>query len=141
MAYPPITPISPNEPDRQTYAIIGAALEVHRTLGSGFLERVYQQALAREFALRGIPFEREVELPIPYKGEPLDCLYKIDFLCYGEVLVELKALSSTGGVEEAQVLNYLKASRLDVALLLNFGAESLRTRRFAMSRNASAQSA
>ena len=91
-------------------------------------------ALINELRRRGIPFEVEVELPVIYKGDKLDCVYRIDLLCYGEVLVELKALASPGGNEEAQVLNYLKASTLDVALLLNFGTTRLQTQRFGMSR-------
>jgi GxxExxY protein len=130
----PMTPMTPNHSfDERTYAIIGAAQEVHRVLGPGFLERVYQAALACELRRRGISFEREVDLPISYKGELLDCSYRVDFLCHQEVIVETKAQSATGGPEEGQVLNYLKASALDVALLLNFGTERLEVRRFSMS--------
>ncbi len=111
--------------DPQTYAIIGAAMEVHRILGCGFLEPVYQEALAKEFLLRGIPFRREVELPVTYKGELLAVKYKPDFICYDKVIVELKALSELGGKEKAQVINYLKATGLERALLLNFGAVRL----------------
>jgi GxxExxY protein len=89
--------------DPQTYAIIGAAMEVHRVLGCGFLEPVYQEALAKEFLLRGIPFRREVELPITYKGDLLAVKYKPDFICYDTVIVELKALDRLSGREKAQV--------------------------------------
>lgn len=119
--------------DERTYAIIGAAQKVHGVLGCGFLERVYQEALAVELRSRNIPFEREVELRIHYEGVLLNCPYKLDFLCQGEVVVELKALSRLGGIEEAQVLNYLKASGLEVGLLLNFGTKSLEVQRFALS--------
>jgi GxxExxY protein len=115
--------------DPQTYAIIGAAMEVHKELGCGFLEAVYHDALARELRRRAIPFAREVELPVFYKGEPLACFYKADFLCFGEVIVEIKALKELGPVERAQVLNYLKAARLTRAMLLNFGALSLQYER------------
>ena len=118
--------------DLQTYAIIGAAMEVHRLLGCGFLEPVYQEALAKEFSLRRIPYEREVELVISYKNEPLTCRYRADFLCYGEVIVELKALSALSGIEEAQVINYLKATGKQRALLINFGAPSLMYRRLVL---------
>jgi len=120
---------TPNQRDPQTYAIIGAAMEVHRQLGCGFLEAVYQQALAKELSARGIPFEREVELIVYYKSEPLDCKYRADFICYQDVIVELKALSALTGVEESQVLNYLKATGIQRALLINFGAPSLEYKR------------
>ena len=111
--------------DPQTYAIIGAAMEVHRVLGCGFLEPVYQEALEKEFLLRGIPFRREVELPVTYKGELLAVKYKPDFICYDAVVVELKALDKLGGKEKAQVINYLKATALERGLLLNFGTVRL----------------
>jgi GxxExxY protein len=119
--------------DPQTYAIIGAALEVHRVLGCGFLETVYQEALAREFVQRGIPFQREAELPIDYKGDRLDATYKSDFICYDNVIVELKALDRLGGKEKAQVINYLKASGHGRGLLINFGATRLESERFVLS--------
>jgi GxxExxY protein len=116
--------------DPRTYAIIGAAMEVHRQLGCGFLEAVYQEALALEFDLRQIPYQREVELPISYKGRRLAARYRADYICYDTVIVELKALSAIAGAQEAQILNYLKASGLETGLVLNFGAPSLETKRF-----------
>ena len=116
--------------DPQTYAIIGAAMEVHQTLGSGFLEAAYHEALAIEMANRGIPFAHEVELPIHYKGQQLETLYRADFICCEEVIVELKALKQLSSLEEAQILNYLKATSLNIGLLLNFGAKSLEYKRF-----------
>jgi len=106
-------------------------MEVHKVLGHGFLEPVYQEALALEFAARNIPFNREVKLPITYKEKELNTSYKADFICFDAVIVELKALSRIGTVEESQVINYLKASGLEVGLLLNFGATSLEYKRFA----------
>jgi GxxExxY protein len=116
--------------DPQTYAIIGAAMEVHRELGNGFLEGVYQEALAIELGLREIPFERETELRVHYKERLLDCSFRPDFICHGEIIVELKALSRLSGTEEAQIINYLKATGLKRGLILNFGEPSLRYRRF-----------
>ena len=115
--------------DPQTYAIIGAAIEVHTQLGHGFAEPVYQEVLALEFAARQIPFTAQVPLCIRYKGQLLTCTYKTDFICFGEVLVELKALARLSGTEESQMLNYLKASQLSRSLLLNFGAPSLEHKR------------
>jgi GxxExxY protein len=129
-----------SEKDPRTYAIIGAAMEVHRQLGCGFLEAVYQQAMALELASRGIPYRREVELPVFYKGVQLDCKYKADFICYEAVIAEMKALSQLGSIEEAQILNYLKVTGLETGLLLNFGRPSLEYRRFVRSKNTSANS-
>ena len=122
--------MKPQSEDPRTYAIIGAAMEVHRELGPGFLEAVYQEALTIELSVRGIPFQREVELPIAYKGKTLQTAYRADFICYDEVVIELKSIKQLGVIEEAQLLNYLKATGYQVGLLINFGAASLETRRF-----------
>jgi GxxExxY protein len=122
----------PPERDEQTDLIIGAAIEVHRVLGPGFSEIVYQHALACELARRQISFAREVSLPVTYEGQVLDCQFRLDFICFGEVIVELKALSSLSGTEEAQVINYLKASRHKRALLLNFGSTRLGIKRMVL---------
>jgi GxxExxY protein len=119
--------------DWQTHAVIGAAMEVHRQLGCGFLEAVYQEAMALELAAQAIPFQKEVELPVYYRGQRLSCAYRADFICYEKVVVELKALQAFGRNEEAQVLNYLKATGLERGLLLNFGAASLEFKRFVFS--------
>jgi len=118
--------------DPQTYAIIGAAMDVHRELGHGFLEAVYQEALALELAARQIPFQREAPLQIQYKGQFLACGYKADFICYGSILVELKAIERLGDPERAQVLNYLNATKLTRALLFNFGSPSLEYQRLVL---------
>jgi GxxExxY protein len=116
--------------DRQTYAIIGAAMEVHRTLGTGFLEVVYQRALGIELRARDVPSEKEREIAVYYKETPLGVGYRADFVCFGNVLVELKALPRLTRTEEAQVVNYLVASNLSRAILLNFGTPSLEYKRF-----------
>jgi GxxExxY protein len=116
--------------DAQTYAIIGAAMEVHRTLGSEFLDPAYQAALEVEFGLKGIPCAREVGIPIQYKGVSLGVNYRADFVCFDSILVELKSLERLTKRETAQVVHYLAASRIPVGLLLNFGAARLQYRRF-----------
>ena len=110
-------------------------MEVHRQLGCGFLEPVYQEALAIEFTKRHIPFVREVKLPLEYKGQPLETKYCADFICFNSVVVELKALARTSGREEAQLINDLKATGKEVGLLVNFGARSLEHRRFVLSKS------
>ncbi|HUR63284.1 MAG TPA: GxxExxY protein [Candidatus Thermoplasmatota archaeon] len=127
--------------DPRTYRIIGCAMAVHRKLGSGFLEAAYHQALAIEFGLQGVPFQREVPFAIFYEGRRLETEYRADFVCFGEVLVELKAHLGLGLPDTAQVVNYLKASGLEVGLLLNFGLGSLEHRRFVQSRARKTESA
>ena len=126
---------TPTENDPRTFAVIGAAMEVHKQLGCGFLEAVYQEALAFELAGRSIPFRREVSLPIKYKGTILVTAYSADFICFEGVVVELKALAHMSGTEEAQVINYLKATGYETGLLLNFGGRSLRHRRLILSKS------
>ena len=116
-------------PDPDTYKIIGAAMAVHTELGCGFLEEVYQAALTIEFKTAGVPFESQVSLPIAYKGERMPFRYRVDFVCFGDVLVEVKAVDIIVGRHEAQLLNYLKAAKCRRGLLLNFGATSLQHKR------------
>jgi len=113
----------------ETYNIIGSAMEVHSILGRGFLEAVYHEALMIEFAKRKIPYQHEVLLPIMYKGVELSKKYIADFVCFDSVIVEVKAVSEFISEHESQVLNYLKASKLEVGLLLNFGVSSLEHKR------------
>ena len=108
----------PREQDPQTYQIIGAAMDVHRHLGCGFLEPVYQEALERELFTRLIPCRREVDLPIQYKGTLLRVGYRADFICYDGVLVELKSIARLRERDKSQVINYLSASELGRGLLL-----------------------
>jgi GxxExxY protein len=116
--------------DEKTYKIIGAAIEVHKELGCGFLEAVYQEALEREFMAQGIPFVAQPYIEIKYKDKILEKKYQPDFICYSEVIVEIKAVSDMTGLEEAQIINYLKATGLKVGLLINFGSKSLEHKRF-----------
>ena len=119
--------------DKKTYSIIGSAMEVHRELGSGFLEAVYQEALEKEFINQGLPHSSQPAVKIYYKNQPLNKTYQPDFICYDEVIVEIKAMDKLSGVEHAQLINYLKATRLKVGLLINFGSKSLEHKRFVYS--------
>ena len=116
----------------EAYKIVGAAMQVHRELGCGFLEPVYQEALEILLKKEGIPYEREKRLPIYFMGELLRKEYFADFVCFSKIIVELKAVSQLTPVYEAQVLNYLKASGCKLGLLLNFGQASLVHRRIVL---------
>lgn len=111
-----------------SFAIIGAAMEVHRILGPGFLEAVYQAALEHELTLRGIPFEAQKRLPVVYKGHPVG-EYVADLVVDGKVVVEIKAVSALNEAHEAQAHHYLATTGLRLAILLNFGAKSLEQKR------------
>lgn len=113
----------------EVYAIIGAAMEVHSELGCGFLEPVYQEALEIEFKRRSIPFTAQQELAVFYKGLPLRKKYCADFITFEKIIVEIKAVTEMSSREEAQILNYLRATGLEVGVLLNFGAERLQYKR------------
>ncbi|MHC4773362.1 MAG: GxxExxY protein [Planctomycetota bacterium] len=121
--------MSETHTDPETYAVIGTAMEVHKVLGCGFLETVYQQAMAKELKAREIPFSQETQFPVSYKGEILDCYYQADFICFGNIIVELKALDALSGKHESQLLNYLKATGHKRGLLINFGQKSLQYKR------------
>ena len=117
---------------QETYNIIGAAMEVYNILGYGFKEEVYQEALEKELSLRQIPFEHQSLINIYYKGEKLEKYYQADLICYGKIIVELKALPELSSENEQQILNYLKATKMEVGILLNFGSsEGLEHKRMA----------
>ncbi len=115
----------------EVYRIVGAALEVSNHLGCGFLEAVYQEALGIEFADQEIPFESQKRIAIFYKNTVLDKKYIADFLCYGKIIVEIKAIKAITEIEEAQLLNYLKATNLPLGLIINFGSKKLEWKRYA----------
>jgi len=125
--------LSPPQRDPQTSAVLGAAIEVHKELGPGFLEAVYLNALCLELMSRAIPFSREIAIPVFYKDTKLDCGYRADLLCFGSLLVELKAQTGLTEVDDAQVINYLRATNIERALLLNFGTPKLQIKRLILS--------
>lgn len=128
------SPLSEAYPDKElTERVIGAAFEVHRILGPGFLERVYEVALLKELALRGLSASSQVPLPVVYKGSPVGQYYA-DILVEKRLLLEIKAASGIDRAHEAQVLHYLTATGLKLALILNFGAASLQPKRIVKTR-------
>ena len=112
--------------NRITGGVIGAAIAVHRALGPGLLESAYQECLCQELALRGIPFEREVPLPLEYKGIRCECGYRLDILVAGAVVVEVKAIEAIAPIHEAQLLTYLRLGAWSVGLLMNFNVVVLK---------------
>lgn len=106
---------------QESYKIVGAAFEVYNKMGHGFLEAVYHECLELEFRKRGIPYEREKEIKIYYDGQELKQVYRADFVCYGKIIVELKAVSELNEAHHAQVYNYLHATGMKLGILLNFG--------------------
>ena len=116
----------------ESYKIIGAAMEVHRELGNGFLEAVYQEALALEFEEQNIQFEQEKEIEIYYKDLLLDKKYRTDFLCYNKIIIEIKAVSELVSEHESQILNYLNATENKLGILINFGTKSLQYKRMVL---------
>ena len=109
----------------ETYQIIGAAMEVHKTIGCGFTEPLYQEAFEQELQLREIPFQREKSFHVTYKGKELKKEFRPDFVCFDKIIVELKAVDDFADEHFAQVYNYLKATGLSLGLLINFGKKSL----------------
>lgn len=118
----------------EVYSIIGAAMEVHSILGCGFLEPVYQEALEIELRKRKIPYAPQKQLPIYYKDNRLKKTYVADYIAFEKIVIEIKAITHLSSLEEAQLLNYLKATDHEVGLLINFGAESLQWKRMVRSK-------
>jgi GxxExxY protein len=111
---------------RETDQIIGAAIEVHRQLAPGLLESAYEACLAQEFLARGVPFRRQLEVPIVYKGERVDCGFRLDFLVFESVLLELKSVDKTIPIHEAQLFTYMRLTNVRVGLLINFNLTVLK---------------
>ena len=108
--------------EEESYAIRGAVFDVYKEMGSGFLEAVYQECLEKELSRRSIPFTAQQAITLRYKGEPLHQTYKPDLICYGKIILELKAVKNIAPEHKAQVINYLKTTNLKLGLLINFGS-------------------
>ena len=113
----------------ESFAIVGACMKVHRTFGAGFLEAVYEEALEREFQNLKIPFKRQVKLDLYYGNQKLTKQYRADFICYDEIIVEIKAVSLIPTAFYAQLQNYLKCTNIELGMLINFGTSSLTYKR------------
>ena len=113
----------------ESYAIIGACMKVHRALGPGFLEAVYEEVVEKEFIVQNIPYKRQVQLNLYYEGVQLKKQYRADFVCYDSIIVELKAVAQIPSVFYAQLQNYLKCTNMELGLLINFGTPSLTYKR------------
>lgn len=116
--------------EKETYNIIGACMAVHKELGNGFLESVYEEALEKEFIKRNIPYKRQHKLNVLYNNEPLKKYFKADFLCYDNIILEIKAATFIHNDNKKQTINYLNAVSKPVGLLVNFGESSLKWKRF-----------
>jgi GxxExxY protein len=113
----------------ESFAIVGACMKVHRSLGAGFLEAVYEEALEREFQTLNIPFKRQVKLDLYYDNQKLKKQYRADFVCYDTIIIEIKAVSQIPVAFFAQLTNYLKCTKLELGMLINFGKSSLMYKR------------
>lgn len=114
----------------EVFKIIGAAMNVHKELGPGFLEAVYQEALEVEFTLQNIPYNSQPQIRVFYRGKPLKKYYEPDYICYEKIIVEIKAMKLLGNLEESQIFNSTKCCKKDLGLLINFGEPSLNWKRF-----------
>jgi len=121
-----VHPMIKNMNNLLTHRIIGCAIEVHKELGPGLLESVYQHCLAKEFKIQGIIFEAEKELPVMYKGTQLDCGYRMDFLIDKQIILELKSVNEILPIHEAQILTYMKLAKIRTGLLINFNVKLLK---------------
>ncbi|MCC6697675.1 MAG: GxxExxY protein [Candidatus Hydrogenedentes bacterium] len=121
-----------DERDPQTYSVIGAGMQVHGRMGCGFQESAYQSAFAVECRFQRIPFEREVKYEIQYRNETLDCCYRADFVCFGQVIVKLKVVEMLTDKHRSQIINYLKVSGLKRGVLMNFANERLEYERIVL---------
>ena len=119
----------------ESYKIIGACMKVHRELGTGFLESIYEEALKKEFFNSGIPFNNQVKLNVYYDGEKLNKFYKADFICYDKIILEIKSVSQVPNVFYSQIKNYLTATKKELGMLVNFGQSSLTYKRIINSNN------
>ena len=119
----------------ESYAIIGACMKVHRALGPGFLEAVYEEVIEKEFIVQNIPYKRQVKLDLYYEGVQLKTHYRADFVCYDNIIVELKAVTQIPSVFYAQLQNYLKCTNMELGLLINFGTPSLTYKRIVNQKN------
>ena len=113
----------------ESFKIIGACMKVHRSLGAGFLEAVYEEALEKEFQTQKIPFKRQVKLDLYYENQKLKKQYRADFICYDTIVLEIKAVSQIPATFYAQLKNYLKCTNMELGILINFGMPSLNYKR------------
>jgi GxxExxY protein len=118
----------------ESYAIVGACMKVHRALGPGFLEAVYEEVVEKEFIVQNIPYKRQVKLDLYYEGVQLKKYYRADFVCYDSIIVELKAVTQMPSVFYAQLQNYLKCTNMELGMLINFGTPSLTYKRIVNSK-------
>ena len=113
----------------ESFKIIGACMKVHRSLGAGFLEAVYEEALEKEFLIQNIPFKRQLKLELYYENVKLNKYYRADFLCYDSIVLEIKAVNHIPDTFYAQLKNYLRCSNMELGVLINFGTPSLTYKR------------
>ncbi|GEC73199.1 GxxExxY protein [Flavobacterium flevense] len=113
----------------ESFKIIGACMKVHRSLGAGFLEAVYEEALMKEFLIQNIPFKRQLKLELYYDNQKLNKYYRADFVCYDSIILEIKAVTHIPDIFYAQLKNYLKCTQMELGMLINFGTTSLTYKR------------